>query len=123
MVVVLALCIAAGPLAVDQCLISCHAAPESSTRAAASPPHCHDAAQTSAGDRWQATAVCNHDHGVASAESTFKIRPGSPLEKLHAAVAERRDASIPSREMRSAISPGPPPGASGTAAFALPLRL
>lgn len=122
-VAVLAMCIAAGPLVLDRCLIGCHAEQEPSTRAAASTPHCHDAVKTSAGDRWQAASICNHDHGVSSAESTLKIRGGSPLEIMKAAAVEGRDALMPSRGMRATIAPGPPPGASDTAAFALPLRL
>jgi hypothetical protein len=113
--------LAAGPLALDQCLLGCH--DDASTAAPAKTPPCHHADSERTGARWQPTAICHHDHSAASAETIAKNGAGSPLKLLHAAHlshASHLSSTTSTRHERSAT---PPPGGGTASAFARPLRV
>jgi len=120
LVAALAIWLGAGPLVLDQCLVGCHH--DVSAVDTPSTPACHDAHQHSGGARWQATSVCNHDHSVASAETSAKGAPESPL-KVVSPVSGSHDAAPHAASSTLTVSDAPSPGGAPAAGFSRPLRV
>jgi hypothetical protein len=121
-VAVLALFIAAGPVLLDGCVISCQARQDATTGAGRS-GHCHEAASSDAASVWQATGGCDHDHIALSAESAFQARSESSLSVPHVAVIGAVAAAPLGRGCGQAIVSSPSPHRWCSPAFALPLRV
>lgn len=120
LVAALAVWLGAGPLVLDQCLVGCHL--DVSTAEAASTPACHDAHQDGSGERWQATAVCNHDHSIASAEVSAQAAPESP-PKVVGPASGSHDTPAPSSPAAMNVSPQSSPAGAAGAGVLRPLRL
>lgn len=113
---------AIGQIVVDRCLIRCHV--DSSTEASTATPACHAAHAGGGRSQWQASAACNHDHRVSSAEAAAKIRPESPTKEIvHTLPSSLDRARAVNARATIAGKETPPPGATAAAAFARPLRV
>jgi hypothetical protein len=121
-VAVLVLFIAAGPVILDSCVISCQARQDANTGAGGS-GHCHEAASSDAASVWQATGSCSHDHIALSAESAFQARSESSLSVAHAAVIGGVAAAPLDRGCGQAMVSSPSPHRWCAPAFAIPLRV
>ena len=102
----------------DGCLIDCHGMMSASRSDAEG--HCH-ATTDAAGNAWQSTARCDHQHALAPTESSLARFDPAPHGLLLAAVVGN---ALPARaptpfiaKAGAAASPQPP------SAFANPLRL
>jgi hypothetical protein len=113
--------LAVGQIVVDRCLIRCHVG--SSAAASAAVPACHAAHDDRGAAAWQAAPACDHDHRVASAEATAKVRPDSPVKTSHVLPASSGSARAALAHAAIVREAAPPPGGCTAAAFSRPLRV
>jgi hypothetical protein len=104
---VLLLSLAAGPMVLDRCLISCHDQP-----AAAAAPPCHQQPAVSDAPSIRGVGACDHDHEslVADSSNDSKVGPTAPVAAASRPVSPVTDASdrTSSRLVSASASSSPP---------------